>query len=357
VDPPLIDARAVQVVYPRLRGHIMATESTNGIRNGSRDAPSPPRQCGEAAARDIASELIVVADIPTLQDMVSHLRLGDRRDPVIALSTAPDSGEPLLSYEQVRGVVGESPRVYLIPTDEMLRRLDAMLGHGFGLPAGAIRVWWPGIKKRSDAAAHPVIFPVDGEGAAGLQREFARVFRLTHPDVRLEINRIEEACVMAEREASAATQQARAADEGMRDAHLRAEQAEAHIERIDEMSPELKLHTLIAREWRRALTASDRRNHPLLYVLSDKFVEAVARQPQTDLARLSWGCTMVACAYPTALKSLSPHQIRTGAVGSPQRQRADGAKAWRCRAPGTPNGAHMHYWVCDTGLHIFEGIH
>jgi len=322
---------------------VLADKPGNGAGAATPDAYGMSEALGEQTG------LIVARGKPAIRSMLAYLRFEQRTEPVVGVTCHPGSPEPLLSYEQLRGVVGSGVRVYLVP-DTALRRLEDGLGAPLALPTNGIRIWWPDLTGNPEH--HPVIPVLESESSEATITEFARAFHLTHPLVRDEISRIEQLRIVAEHQAADADQRADEAAQSTREAQvarhqaeLRAEAARAQAEPIDEMSTDLKLHALIAREWRKALTVQDRRQYPMRYILSERFVEAVARRPEMDIERLSWGCAMVACGYANALKGMAPHQLLTGARGSAQIERADGAKAWRCKAPGGQTGSRMHYWI------------
>jgi len=324
---------------------VLPDEPGNGAAAATPDVFGASETVGEQ------SRLILARGKPAIRSMLAYLRFEQRTEPVVGVTCHPGSPEPLLSYEQLRGVVGSGVRVYLVP-ETALRRLEDGLGAALALPAQALRIWWPDLAGNPEH--HPAIPVLEGESSEAILTEFARAFHLTHPLVREEIGRIEQLRIVAEHEAAEANQRAEQAGQRAREAQiarhaaeLRASAAEVAAEPIDEMSTDLKLHALIAREWRKALTVQDRREYPLHYILSERFVDAVARRTNLDIERLAWGCAMVACGYAIAVKGLAPHHLLTGARGSSQRERDDGAKAWRCRAPGAQSGGapRMHYWV------------
>ncbi len=298
--------------------------------------------------------LISVRDKAELRSLIAYLRHADRLDPVIGLSRVPGSGEPWLSVEQLRSVVGVRPRLYFIPSDAMQRLLAEGLGQRLALRAGAIRIWWPALTNASDDTDHPLVEPLEGEGE--LVGEFARVFRISHPDVRRELALIDGARKLAEEQADGERRRAKVAEHGLLEAHgerntaiLRVETLEADPERLFEMSTDMKLHTLIAREWRSGLSAQAKREHPLRYILSEQFVSAVAQQPELDVERLAWACAMVACMHKPALLGLARQQA--------ERPHELGGKRWRCMAPGSQSGVHsMLYRVLAGETVEFEAL-
>jgi hypothetical protein len=296
---------------------------------------------------------IVVRDKAALRSMLAWIRAGERREPVIAVAAVDGTDHPVLSCAQVRSVVGEGPRVYAVSGEFLLDRLQAALGPLVARPADSVRVWWPGVGADSRAGDHPLVLALDSESSEVFLEEFARGFDLSRPRVRAEIKLMREAGFLdatrlteGTRRAQNAETDARAARRERDRAVKMAEEAQARARTIAELPVEEQLHVLMVREWLEGLTVEDRRQHPLRYVLSQQFVQAVESQPQLRIERVAWVCAMVACGYAAKLASLEPHQMLSGAQGSPQIERADGAKAWRCRAVGAMDGGpRLHYWL------------
>jgi len=117
------------------------------------------------------------------------------------------------------------------------------------------------------------------------------------------------------------------------------------------------LHLLIASAWVDSLTPADRRENPLRYVLSEEFVAMLETQREFSRGRVAWVCAMVACGYAPALSGLNPHRLLTGAAGSPQLVRGDGAKGWRCNLKrNAAAGPRVHYWTHSDGTIEFAAI-
>ena len=190
--------------------------------------------------------------------------LGAPRDqPVVLLTRVPGGEEPVLAPERVRRIVGPGVRIYFVVSERALMRLRRLLGERLAVTEGAVRVWWPGFTRHSDPEDHPLMELIAEPGDE--LEEFARRFDLSRPRVRRELKLTEEALAHAEYE--------------LRQAAQRAAQAEAAMEAmIDQTMPadlDERLHALIAGEWRRTLTADERRSHPLRYVLRPEFAAAL----------------------------------------------------------------------------------
>jgi hypothetical protein len=126
--------------------------------------------------------------------------------------------------------VGAGPRIYYVPGGHLLRRLQATLGRRLALPAGSVRVWWPGLTAPSDPTAHPLVLALDSESQTDMLAEFARMFDLSRPVVRGEIQVIEDARQLAENELAQAREQNRSMQIELSTALTRARQAERALE-------------------------------------------------------------------------------------------------------------------------------
>jgi hypothetical protein len=174
-------------------------------------------------------EAIVVGEEPGLRSMQAYLLAGDRQQPVVALTRSLDTGEPVLAPGDVRALVGAGPRIYYVPEEDLLDRLQERLGRALALPAGAVRVWWPGLSTGSDPGEHPLVLELDGEPESSLLAELARELELSRPLVRREIKLIEQTRRLAEDELAKAREQNRNMKIERHEALARAEAAEASL--------------------------------------------------------------------------------------------------------------------------------
>jgi cell division septum initiation protein DivIVA len=186
--------------------------------------------------------LVIVRSQPALREMEADLRSAHRVQPVVGLTSLEEINEPVLAPRLVREIVGVRPRIYYVPGEYLLRRLQVMLGRRLALPAGSARVWWPGMSTRSDPAAHPLVLALDSESQAHMLAELSRVFHLSLPLVCSEIRLIEDARGLAEHELSQARQQNREITIERDQALTRAQQAEralrAATQRLHELDRE-----------------------------------------------------------------------------------------------------------------------
>jgi hypothetical protein len=195
---------------------------------------APPRRLrARASGRTVSTidaALIVVRSYQALRAMEADLRSADRGLPVVGLACVDEISAPVLAPQLVRKFVGIDARIYYVPGEYLLRRLQGMLGRRLALPAGGARVWWPGVAPCGDPAAHPLVLALDSESEADMFAEFARQFDLSRPHVRAEIRLIEGARALAEHELSQAREQNRSLVVDRDRALTRAQHAERALE-------------------------------------------------------------------------------------------------------------------------------
>ncbi len=170
--------------------------------------------------------LVVVREDGDLRSMAAYLLSGERCQPVVALTQALSTDAPVLTYAQVRGIVGAGPRIYLIQRDHLLRPFQQMLGRGLALAAGGARIWWPGLAADSDPGEHPLVLYLADESERAMLDEFTRQFHLSHPIVRRELKLLDELRTLAEHELAQAREQNRSMKIECHETLTRAEAAE-----------------------------------------------------------------------------------------------------------------------------------
>jgi hypothetical protein len=146
---------------------------------------------------------------------------------------------PVLPPDGIRSLVGPGVRIYFIPSEGLLRELEAVGGRGLALPLGAARIWWPGLTLRSDPGDHPLVLPLDVDTAEDALAEFAHQFDLSRPHVRRELYVLREAMALAEHRAEQAEEKERRSEERRRDAEV-----ECHRERRRAQQAQAELDTL-----------------------------------------------------------------------------------------------------------------
>lgn len=197
------------------------------------------RATGDDAARVAGVDLIVVDDA-SLGELVADLRSPDRVHAVVAVAWALDGDGPVLATSRVRTIVESAASVYVIPGDALLGALRREVGSKLALAPGAVRVWWPGVTRRSDPGDHPLVLPLEGESPGDVLAEFARRFHLSRPDVRREFKLIEDARALAEHRLEEAEGKDRATAQRLRDAHVERNREAARAEAAGSVEAALK---------------------------------------------------------------------------------------------------------------------
>jgi hypothetical protein len=162
--------------------------------------------------------------------------LGERDYPIVGLTERPDSVEPVLRPSDIRSVVEEDVRIYLITDEHLLGSLAAAVGSRLRLDRGCMRIWWPGAARDSSSADHPVVVALEGEDYLDTLAEFTLEFSLSRPGVRERVKLIEDARAFLEHEVARSVEESRHIAERLRDAkiechelRMRAEAAEAAL--------------------------------------------------------------------------------------------------------------------------------
>jgi hypothetical protein len=186
-----------------------------------------------------AGPVVVVAGEADARGMVGHLLSGDRPWPVIGLASAADGEGLVVDPAGVQLRLGRGPRIYVVAGRRELGVLRELLGGRLFLPAGAARVWWPGLSLHSDPRDHPLVSRADDEEDPEMLAELARSFDLSRPAVRKEIKEIEELHAMLEHELAEERRQHRDLKIERSRALQRAETAEALVAALTEQLEQL----------------------------------------------------------------------------------------------------------------------
>jgi hypothetical protein len=115
--------------------------------------------------------------------------------------------------------------------------------------------------------------------------------------------------------------------------------------------PEQRFLRQIRLKWQR-LTRADRDRYPLQDpILGPEFLDSVEKLQGVSRERVVEVCAHVACGRAPDVPSLDLHPLRSSeGGGTPQRERADGAKAWRCNLQtGTASARRLHFWQLPGG--------
>ena len=92
---------------------------------------------------------------------------------------------------------------------------------------------------------------------------------------------------------------------------------------------------------RGALSAPARGRRP-------EFLDSLRELQGVSLHRVLDACVHVATGRAAEIPGLELHPLRAGAGGTEQRQRADGARAWRCALQvHSPSARRLHFWRLD----------
>lgn len=180
-------------------------------------------------------EYVVVHSDEDLRRL-GHEVLGERDRPIVGVTLRDGTQEPVLRASDIRTVVGDEVRIYLVADDHLLLGLREILGPRLRLDAGTLRIWWPGAAVRCDPSDHPVVVGLEDEDYLETLKELAREFDLSRPHVRGQVRMIEDARAFLEHEMLRVQEYNRRIHERLRDAQIechrlrtRAELAEARV--------------------------------------------------------------------------------------------------------------------------------
>jgi len=158
------------------------------------------------AARAGEPDPVLVLGEQDLRSMERYLLSSARDLPAIALTTGQDLDVAVLSLRDVRRVVGDPPRIFVIAWDALLDRQS--LPGELALERGSsARIWWPGLASTSNPKDHPLVSPQEEDDAVEV---FSRAFDLSRPTVRKELSRLEGLLTFTERQLDRAIQSTQA---------------------------------------------------------------------------------------------------------------------------------------------------
>ncbi|MDX6599917.1 MAG: hypothetical protein QOE87_3804 [Gaiellales bacterium] len=94
---------------------------------------------------------------------------------------------------------------------------------------------------------------------------------------------------------------------------------------------------------------AERARYPLRRVaVGPQFLDSLRDLQGCSLHKVLDACVHVATGRATEIPGLELHPLRAGAGGTEQRQRADGARAWRCALQvHSPSARRLHFWRLD----------
>jgi predicted RNA-binding protein with RPS1 domain len=108
----------------------------------------------------------------------------------------------------------------------------------------------------------------------------------------------------------------------------------------------------VRRAWERTTTPADRErylwNDP---VIGPEFLQTLSQVQGINRDRVVEVCAHVVSGRAPEIGGLELHPLRSSeGGGAPQREREDGAKAWRCSLQvGSPSARRLHYWQLPDG--------
>ncbi len=216
-------------------------DAENGGERPSRESSPRGDEQGSSGGRPAPAggedgDCVVVLSKAELCSLEAYV-LGEREHPVVALTPSLMMPEPAFPPGAMREIVGSGARIYFIPGTFLLHRLQGAFGRRLSPAAGAARIWWPGFNLGSDPGEHPLVQRLEGESDESALEEFARCFDLSRPRVRREIELIEDARALAERERDQAVHRAQELEQLLRDAQIacrdaleRAERAQTRVD-------------------------------------------------------------------------------------------------------------------------------
>jgi hypothetical protein len=270
-----------------------------------------------------------------------------------------------LAAERVRRLVGPDVRLYYVPGEHLLGRLQRALGAGLAVAAGCVRVFWPGLSRRSDPAAHPLVVLLEHESEHDALREFARVFDLSRPAVRAELRLIEDARALLDQQLADSVQECQALAERLRDIQVERHVARTRAEAAEELvgflagrrvavGCQTRLRGLIIAERLRLFGGVVGEDFPLGgYRFARAFLEQIEReQAELPLARVARVCAILASGYTPAFKEIAPKPLPDVAPAC----RSEDSKRWHCLICRSPARLDLHYQLTADGMIEFLHI-
>lgn len=293
-----------------------------------------------------------------------------RTEPIICLTSRPQEDEPALDPSEVREIVGPDAPIYFVRTGDATRILQELLPAKLHVFGGAARIWWPGVNERSALSDHPLIvdrYGVYGSQALGVMRRAwnrpSTAPRESDHPVIDQLTSERDALAARNQELAAETAQLTTELAATRDRATATERRAREISQLvgnqmpvpeaarEPLDPVGEFLLLVYIEWLRN-DPGTRDIRPLVeHRVGSRFLESIDATERVSTERVAWVCARIATRTPAESEGLEAHPLRTGAGGNnPQRERGDGAKAWRCALKrNTPNAPRLHYWILEDG--------
>lgn len=223
--------------------------------------------------------------------------------------------------------------------------------------------------ERDIAEARERVVATTGEAGtlAGSAEEALQTAREEVSRLRAALRQLTEEHAEAAASTRAAVSRAeraeRSAEGSRRSAEAQAKTVEALRAELEGYAPaSQRLLEAIRATWMRNTTAADRERHPWRDpVIGPQFLESLRRVEGVSLERVHVVCAEVAGGRAQQRNGLAVHPLRaTDTSGSPQRQREDGALAFRASLQSRTSAARrLHFWrLPDGGVELAKiGYH
>ncbi len=344
---------------------------------------SPQEQAALRAQLRVVQRSMLLVTLTTPSDLrrlTSDLRRSGRDYPIVVLSVGEATGEPGFPPASVRSALEAHIPVYVLGAHALSRRLERALGSGLAVEGGDARVYWPGLRRDSAPAEHPLL-GAHAAGSDGVERLTAAL-HLSRPGVRGHVAVTQERLEGAQERAADAQREMRELRELRNAAVGRALAAEtrlaeceqqlgalraagldkADLDAVAVMDEDAIMQRLICREWLASLQAADRRVHLLGgYLFGPRFLASVEdRRIAVSSARVAFACAMVVCGCAAELPGLEPHPWRegksNGSGDDPQAVRGDGGRALMCNLGHGRGAARLFYWALPNGVTEFDSV-
>jgi predicted RNA-binding protein with RPS1 domain len=287
----------------------------------------------------------------------------------------PEAEEPSEVPEPEEPVaVVEAEELERVITDG--RELQAQVGSLFGSAERRIR------ELRAEAAQVRQILEQD------IAEARLRLLELAESETQDLVGSTEAALAAARREAGDLREQLAAADDDRRELFQRLKEArgtakdadrrvarlrkDLHDERdrSDRLERELaaagfdetaRFVADVRRAWEQTTTPADRERYTWTEpVIGPEFLQSVSQVHGINRDRVVEVCAHVVSGRAPEIGGLELHPLRSSeGGGAPQREREDGAKAWRCSLQvGSPSARRLHYWqLLDGGVELAKVVY
>lgn len=154
-DDPAVEVRAVVQVEGHQQGEVTATLRLSTHSTAEQIAPQRVDLLPPGLPQLLAKQFDVIIDgrrldsapsfhrAADVEPLVDYLRDGERSRPVIVVTTAPGSGQPVIDVSELaRHLVGLA-EVAVLKTHLALLAFGDLLGQDWSVVRGGIRIYWP----------------------------------------------------------------------------------------------------------------------------------------------------------------------------------------------------------------------